>query len=162
MMPEHQLADLLLPRSRWLAVAESCTGGLLAHRITNVPGSSRYFDRGLVTYSNRAKMELLGVPAALLERHGAVSAEVAAAMVEGLCRAAGVAAGVAVTGIAGPGGGSEAKPVGLVYLAVQVDGELAVARHQFAGSRLEIKNRTADEALRLLVRRLRAGETMLA
>ncbi len=156
-MPEQQLALLMTSQSRWLAVAESCTGGLLAHRITNVPGSSRYFERGLVTYSNRAKMELLAVPAALLRRHGAVSSEVAAAMVRGVCRGAGVTAGLAVTGIAGPGGGSAAKPVGLVFIAGLVDAELVVERHQFAGRRLEIKNQAAEQALRLLLRLLTAG-----
>ncbi|HVY33845.1 MAG TPA: CinA family protein [Caulobacteraceae bacterium] len=101
-----------------VATAESCTGGLVAGALTAIPGSSDVFDRGFVTYSNEAKSQMLGVPAGLIDLHGAVSAEVAVAMAEGAMKASGAGLTVAVTGIAGPGGGSEAKPVGLVHFAV--------------------------------------------
>ncbi|MBN2331576.1 MAG: CinA family protein [Deltaproteobacteria bacterium] len=158
-MPEYQLAALLQPRLLWLAVAESCTGGLIAHRITNVPGSSAYFERGLVTYSNRAKIDLLGVSDELLQRCGAVSAEVAEAMAAGLMVRTGAQAVLAVTGIAGPGGGSGAKPVGLVYVAGAVDGLVAVERHHFKGDRLQVKEQAAQKALELLVRLLAGSES---
>ncbi len=151
-MPEHKLATLLPPLSLWLAVAESCTGGLIAHRITNVPGSSVYFDRGLVTYSNQAKEELLGVPLELLQQYGAVSSEVAVAMVDGLVSRTRARLAVSSTGIAGPGGGSKEKPVGLVYLAGAYDQKRVVERHQYEGSRLQIKEQAAQDALELLVR----------
>lgn len=115
---EEAVGQLLRRHGRTLAVAESCTGGLLAHRITNVPGSSEYFERAVVSYSNQAKVDLLGVPLVLIERHGAVSAEVARAMAAGVRRIASTDLGVGVTGIAGPGGGTEAKPVGLTYIAM--------------------------------------------
>ena len=157
-MPEHALLRLLPPLSIWLAVAESCTGGLIAHRITNVPGSSAYFDRGLTTYSNRAKEELLAVPPPLIQQYGAVSSEVAAAMVEGLVSGSRVQLAVASTGIAGPGGGSKEKPVGLVYLAGAYGQKRVVERHLYEGSRLRIKEQAAQHALELLVRLVSADE----
>lgn len=156
-MPEHKLVSLLPPLSLWLAVAESCTGGLIAHRITNVPGSSAYFDRGLVTYSNQAKEELLGVSPELFQQHGAVSSEVAVAMVDGLVSCTRVRLAVASTGIAGPGGGSAKKPVGLVYLAGGLDQKRVVERHFYKGNRLAIKEQAAQDALELLVRLLTVG-----
>ena len=157
-MPEHKLAELLPPLSLWLAVAESCTGGLIAHRITNVPGSSTYFDRGLVTYSNQAKEELLGVPPELILRHGAVSPEVAEAMADGLLSRTKATLAVASTGIAGPGGGSTEKPVGLVYLAGGFNQKRVVERHQYEGNRLQIKEQAAQHALELLIRLIGAEE----
>jgi len=151
-MPEYRLAALLPSLSLWLAVAESCTGGLIAHRITNVPGSSVYFDRGLVTYSNQAKEELLGVSAELIQTHGAVSREVAGAMVAGLLSRTRARLAVASTGIAGPGGGSKEKPVGLVYLAGAFEQKRVVERHLYEGSRLQIKQQAAQHALELLLR----------
>ncbi len=151
-MPEHKLAALLPPLSLWLAVAESCTGGLIAHRITNVSGSSAYFDRGLVTYSNQAKEELLGVPPELFQQYGAVSSEVAVAMVDGLISRTRASLAVASTGIAGPGGGSVEKPVGLVYLAGAYKQKRLVECYQYDGSRLQIKEQAAEDALELLVR----------
>lgn len=153
-MPEYKLSGLLPPLSLWLAVAESCTGGLIAHRITNVPGSSVYFDRGLVTYSNQAKEELLGVSPQLLQQHGAVSSEVAMAMVDGLVSRTRAGLAVASTGIAGPGGGSKEKPVGLVYLAGAYNQKRMVERHFYEGNRLEIKEQAAQDALEMLVRLL--------
>jgi PncC family amidohydrolase len=101
-------------------MAESCTGGLVGHRLTNIAGSSRYVERGVVVYSNQAKEQLLGVPEEMLRAHGAVSAPVAEAMAAGICRISGSACGIAVTGIAGPDGGTPAKPVGTVFIGAAV------------------------------------------
>lgn len=137
-----------------VAVAESCTGGLIAHRLTEVPGSSTYFMEGVVTYSNEAKTRLLGVPEELIERHGAVSAEVAEAMAEGVKLRAGVDFGLAVTGVAGPGGGTEEKPVGLVYVALADDAHTEHRRIMLPGDRHLIRWRASQAALDLLRRRL--------
>src|SRR5215212_916719 len=137
-----------------LATAESCTGGLIAHRLTEVPGSSSYFMEGVVTYSNEAKTRLLGVPEELIERHGAVSAEVAEAMAEGVKRRAGVDFGLAVTGVAGPGGGTQEKPVGLVYVALSDDAHTEHRRLMLPGDRHLIRWRASQAALDLLRRSL--------
>ena len=136
-----------------LAVAESCTGGLIGHRLTQVAGSSAYVDRGAVCYSNRAKTEMLGVPAELIARRGAVSKEVAAAMACGIRERANVSVGLSVTGIAGPGGGTETKPVGLVYVGLDDGTGRPIAREfQFYGDRNVIKQRSSQAALDLLRR----------
>jgi nicotinamide-nucleotide amidase len=137
-----------------LAVAESCTGGLVAHRLTEVPGSSNYFMEGVVTYSNEAKTRLLGVPSELIERHGAVSAEVAEAMAEGVKRRAATDFGLSVTGIAGPGGGTPEKPVGLVYISLADDAHTEHRRIMLPGDRHLIRWRASQAALDLLRRRL--------
>jgi nicotinamide-nucleotide amidase len=137
-----------------LAVAESCTGGLVAHRLTEVAGSSTYFTEGVVTYSNESKTRLLDVPAELIESRGAVSAEVAEAMAEGVKRRAGTDFGLAVTGVAGPGGGSTEKPVGLVYVALADDAHTAHRRLMLPGDRHLIRWRASQAALDLLRRRL--------
>jgi nicotinamide-nucleotide amidase len=137
-----------------LATAESCTGGLVAHRLTEVPGSSTYFMEGVVTYSNEAKTRLLGVPAELIGAHGAVSAEVAEAMAVGVKRRAETDFGLSVTGIAGPGGGSEEKPVGLVYVALADDAHTEHKRALLPGDRHLIRWRASQFALDLLRRRL--------
>jgi nicotinamide-nucleotide amidase len=137
-----------------LATAESCTGGLIAHRLTEVPGSSTYFMEGVVTYSNEAKTRLLGVPAELIESRGAVSAEVAEAMAEGVKRRAGTDFGLSVTGVAGPGGGTEEKPVGLVYVALADDAHTEHRRLMLPGDRHLIRWRASQFALDLLRRRL--------
>lgn len=151
---EAVVGQLLLARGLMLSVAESCTGGLLGDRLTDVPGSSAYFERGLVVYSNRAKQELLGVPEDLLRAHGAVSAPCAEAMVRGLAARTGSACGLAITGIAGPDGGSAAKPVGTVFIGVGVRGEVEARRYRFAGGRRAIKWQSAQAALDVLRRRL--------
>lgn len=134
-----------------IAVAESCTGGLIGHRLTQVPGSSAYLDRVLVCYSNEAKMDLLGVPKALLARHGAVSSEVAAAMARGVRERSHTDIGLSVTGIAGPAGGTEHKPVGLVYAGFDAEGTgMLVKAFQFHGPRDAIKLRASQAALNLL------------
>ncbi|HEX5707503.1 MAG TPA: competence/damage-inducible protein A [Pyrinomonadaceae bacterium] len=137
-----------------LAVAESCTGGLISERLTEVPGSSTYFMEGLVTYSNEAKVRLLGVPMDLIAEYGAVSAEVAEAMAEGARLRAETDFGLAVTGIAGPGGGSEEKPVGLVYIALSDDAHTEHRRLMLPGDRHLIRWRASQAALDLLRRRL--------
>lgn len=154
------LAGEVLDRCRGhglrLATAESCTGGLIAGCLTAVAGSSVVFDRGFVTYSNEAKVAELGVSAELLAGRGAVDEEVARAMAEGAMANAGVDVAVAVTGIAGPDGGSPAKPVGLVYIAsARAGAETLCERHVFPGDRQEVRAATVEAALRLLARRLR-------
>ncbi len=140
----------LTPGGGPVAVAESCTGGLVAHRITRVPGCSAYFDRGVVTYSNRAKTELLGVPPRVFATDGAVSEACARAMLEGLFRRSPAALGAAVTGIAGPDGGTPAKPVGTVWLAWGRPGRIRAERVQLAGSRAEIQQAAAAAVLERL------------
>jgi nicotinamide-nucleotide amidase len=133
-----------------LATAESCTGGLIIACLTEIPGSSRVVERGYVTYDDRAKRELLGVPAELIERVGAVSEEVARAMAEGALKNAGVDLALAVTGIAGPGGATPTKPVGLVHLAVALkDAPTRHAREVFPGNRSAIRLASVDRALDL-------------
>ena len=144
---------------RTIATAESCTGGLVAHLITEVPGSSAYFLGGLVTYADRVKTALADVPAPVLEAHGAVSAQVAVAMAEGARQRLGVDLAVAVTGVAGPDGGSEAKPVGLTYVAVaDRDGD-TVRRHQWSEDRAGNKRASAAAALSLVLERLAATDS---
>lgn len=140
--------------ARTIALAESCTGGLLAHRLTNVPGSSTYFWGGISAYSNEAKVSLLGVEPALIAAEGAVSEAVALSMAEGARRALGAEIAVATTGIAGPDGGSAAKPVGLVYIALADARGAHCQEYRFGGSRTEIKERAAHAALDQLRRHL--------
>lgn len=147
---EKVVVESLIRRKLTLAIAESCTGGLIANRITDVPGCSAAFLTGVVSYSNEAKKELLGVPQELLDKHGAVSEEVARAMAEGTRRVSEADVGLSTTGIAGPDGGTPTKPVGLVYIAVATDKATVVQRHQFAGGRLDIKQRASQTALDML------------
>jgi nicotinamide-nucleotide amidase len=138
-----------------IATAESCTGGLLGARITAIPGSSTSYVGGIVAYDNRIKQRQLGVPRALLEQHGAVSGEVAAAMATGAAERLGTESAISITGIAGPGGGSTEKPVGLVFVGVQVRGEVWSERFQFGGDRDQIRARAAQGGLFQLLRRMR-------
>jgi PncC family amidohydrolase len=147
MVLEERVGSLLLQHSKKIAVAESCTGGLVAHRITNVPGASGYFEAGFVTYSNKAKEHFLSVPEATIRAKGAVSDEVARFMAEGVRKAAGVDIGLAITGIAGPGGGTPEKPVGTVYIALAAPDGTFVRKLSFQGNRSEIKLRTSEEAM---------------
>jgi len=137
-----------------LVTAESCTGGLIAGALTSIPGSSEVYDRGFVVYSNQAKQELLGVAETLIESAGAVSEEVARAMADGAIANSGATVSVAVTGIAGPGGGTPAKPVGLVHVAAARQGHPTVhERHVFQGGRDAVREQTVDAALALLRQR---------
>jgi nicotinamide-nucleotide amidase len=145
-----------LRRRRWVLVtAESCTGGLVAAAITDVAGSSEVFDCGYVTYSNVAKTDMLGVASDLIVNHGAVSAEVARAMVEGAVKQSGAQIAVAITGIAGPGGGSAAKPVGLVHFATFANGEARTDMMNFGDiGRDAVRQRATAKALQLVLERL--------
>ncbi|TAJ07025.1 MAG: competence/damage-inducible protein A [Nitrospirae bacterium] len=152
---EQVVGRYLASRGLVLALAESCTGGLIGHRLTQVPGSSAYLDRGVVCYSNRAKTELLGVPERLLITHGAVSAPVAASMAKGVRARSRASVGLSVTGIAGPGGGTAKKPVGLVYVGLDTARSKAgqVSKTQafrFHGTRETIKLRASQAALNML------------
>jgi nicotinamide-nucleotide amidase len=144
---EAVVGALLKDKGLTIACAESCTGGLIGHRLTDVPGSSAYFLESAVVYSDRAKTKRLGVPNALIEKHGAVSAPVARAMAAGVRRTSGADIGLAVTGIAGPGGGTARKPVGLVYIALARSMSVAVARHIFFGRREDVKFQSSQRAL---------------
>ncbi|MBB3230070.1 nicotinamide-nucleotide amidase [Halomonas stenophila] len=148
----ERLGELCRARGVTVTAAESCTGGGVANAITAVAGSSDYFETGYVTYANGAKTRLLGVPAPLIEDHGAVSREVVEAMVAGACRESGADLAVAVSGVAGPGGGSPDKPVGTVWLAWgSADGVLAERRH-FPGDRRAVREQAVKAALAGLIR----------
>ncbi len=148
----RRLQAVCLERGLTVATAESCTGGLVAHVITEIPGSSAYLRGGIVAYANDVKASLLDVPAEVLAAHGAVSAQVALAMAEGARSRLGTDLGVGVTGVAGPDGGTEEKPVGLVYVAVAGGGrEPVVRRYHWPGDRATNKTDSAEAALRLLL-----------
>lgn len=151
---ERAVGRLLVDRGVTLAVAESCTGGLVGHRITNVPGSSAYFERGVMAYSNRAKQELLGVPESILRAHGAVSAQCAEAMARGMAAAAGTSCALAITGIAGPDGGTPTKPVGTVFIGLTVLGDTRSRKFRFIGDRESVKWESSQMALDMLRRAL--------
>src|SRR5262249_43465882 len=151
---ERVVGRLLVERGLTMSVAESCTGGLLGHRLTEIPGSSAYFERGVLVYSNQAKQDLLGVPESILRTHGAVSAPCAEAMARGICERSGNPVGLAITGIAGPDGGTPTKPVGTVFIGVNVSGDVEATRFQFAGDRSGVKWQSTQMALDLLRRRL--------
>jgi nicotinamide-nucleotide amidase len=151
---EQIVGYYLQMRNATLAVAESCTGGLLAERITSVSGSSRYFVGGAVVYSNQLKTAFAGVPADLIEKHGAVSAEVAAALADGIRRLAGATIGLGITGVAGPTGGTAEKPVGLVFHALASDGGTEVAERRFPGDRKRIRRFASQQALDMVRRKL--------
>ena len=148
---EEEVGSYFIQAGMTLATAESCTGGLIAHRLTTVSGASAYFVGSVVAYHNSVKHALLDVPEDILALHGAVSEETARRMAEGVRKLIGSTYGLAVTGIAGPTGGSLDKPVGLVYLAVARGDGTAVFRRQFFGTREEIKSQTAETAMRLLL-----------
>jgi nicotinamide-nucleotide amidase len=151
---EQVVGKLLVAKGLKLAVAESCTGGLIAKRVTDVPGSSRYFLSGLVAYANEAKIDLLGVARELIEMHGAVSPEVAEAMAQGVKYRTGADIGVAVTGIAGPDGGTPEKPVGLVYLGLAFGEQTEHRKLQIPGDRERVRELTTTLALDWLRRKL--------
>ncbi|MGC9530173.1 MAG: CinA family protein [Candidatus Bipolaricaulaceae bacterium] len=150
-MLEAELGRVLAERGKSVAVAESCTGGLLATRITDVPGASAYFLGAIVAYSNAVKQALLAVSVEVLRRHGAVSSACARAMAQGCLRALGADVALATTGVAGPAGGTARKPVGLVYVALAARGAAGkVRRLQLAGSRQAIRWSASEAALELL------------
>ncbi|OHB69311.1 MAG: hypothetical protein A2W23_08525 [Planctomycetes bacterium RBG_16_43_13] len=148
------IGRLLRKRGWRLSIAESCTGGLIGHRITNVPGSSDYFDGGVITYSNDAKRELLKVPEETIATFGSVSHQTAVAMADGIRKLRGVEIGIGVTGIAGPAGGTAAKPVGLVYVALSSPVRVECKEFRFNGDREMIKLQASEAALNMLRRLL--------
>jgi len=151
---ESVIGELLRKQKKFLATAESCSGGLIAHKITSVPGSSDYFAGGVVAYSNDLKEEFLGVDPALIISHGAVSSEVARAMADGIRHETGADIGVAVTGIAGPTGGTQEKPVGTVFIGLATTTETEVIHCRFSGNRWQVQELTAVKSLELVRRRL--------
>jgi len=152
---DDQVAELLLGKAQTVATAESCTGGLLAARLTEKAGASDYVKGGIVVYSNDAKIAQAGVSSKLIDRYGAVSAEVARALAEGARTQLGADVGVGVTGVAGPGGGTEEKPVGLVWLSVATGGDEPLTRSvSLPGSRADVRDRTTTVAMHLIRRAL--------
>ena len=149
-----RIAKGLFSRSWHLGVAESCTGGLIAHSLTNFSGSSEWFKGGVVAYANSVKESLLHVPGAVLAEHGAVSEETVLAMARGVCKALGTEAGLSVSGIAGPSGGSADKPVGTVWVAWAISGHVDAKCFHFSGTRADIKSQAAHAALEGLAERL--------
>jgi nicotinamide-nucleotide amidase len=147
---EETVAKLLFKLNKTIALAESCTGGLMAHKLTNVPGISQYFERGIVSYSNRSKQELLKVKADTIKEYGAVSEQTAKEMARGIRMTSGTDIGVSITGIAGPGGGTSEKPVGLVYIGYSDSNTEHVDQHLFYGERLDIKKRSVNSAFHLV------------
>lgn len=151
----REVGDRLLARGEMVALAESCTGGLVAKLLTDIAGSSGWFERGLVTYSNLAKHEMLDIPMVLFETHGAVSEACVTAMAEGLMVNSGAHWGVAITGVAGPGGGSADKPVGTVWIAwIRRGGSAQPQRFQFDGDRASVRDQAAQAALNGLLHRM--------
>ena len=151
---EEKIVSLLQEKGWKIASAESCSGGMIASRLVNVSGVSDVFEEGYITYSNAAKHKLLGVSKQSLGQYGAVSSQVAGEMALGAARQARARAAIAVTGIAGPGGGTPQTPVGLVYIGCYVDGKVFVTENHFQGSRQEIRTATTQAALSLLLEKL--------
>ncbi len=147
----NKVFNLLKKHKLTVATVESCTGGLIAHTITNISGSSEYFDRGIISYSNKSKMELLDVAEDLLIKHGAVSPEVAKEMANNIRTKSKVDIGIATTGIAGPTGGTKEKPVGLIYIAVSTKDDTKVERFLFSDDRIQNKENTCNAALKMLI-----------
>lgn len=152
----QELLKIFLPHGLRLVTAESCTGGMVAAAITDMPGSSKFFECGFVTYSNQAKQDMLGVPAEIIENYGAVSEQCAAVMAAGALRNTHADISVSITGIAGPDGGSDEKPVGLVYLAVTYKGKTKVMSHNFEGDRSAIRKQAVESALAMLIEVVKA------
>ncbi|MDD2219575.1 MAG: CinA family protein [Desulfoplanes sp.] len=155
-----RLGELLCARGSFLATAESCTGGLVGHELTSVPGSSNWYVGGIISYANEIKEHVLGVDKTILETKGAVSQACVLAMVQGVCRLTGARVGVAVSGIAGPGGGSEDKPVGTVWMAWQIDTHAWAECMHYGGNRQEIKRQSAAASIRGLVQRLETAGSL--
>jgi len=150
MRKEQKVAQLLIKSKKTLSIAESCTGGLLTNRLTNIAGSSVFLKLALIAYSNEAKIRLLKVPQSVIRKYGAVSTQTAIAMAEGAQKILKTDFGIGITGIAGPAGGTKTKPVGLVYIAVCTNAEILCLEYQFRGTRISIKSQAATQALRLL------------
>jgi len=150
MQLEEKILNKFTQSKKTLGIAESCTGGLIADHLTNIPGASAFFLLGIIAYDNAAKTKLLKVPSTLIQKHGAVSAQVAKVMAQGVRKILKTDYGLSVTGIAGPGGGSKNKPVGLVFIAFSSPTQTFVQQFLFKGNRLEIKKKAAKTALKML------------
>ena len=151
MLKEEKLLKAMLKNKLTLSIAESCTGGLLSHRITNIPGSSKVFLLGITAYSNEFKNKILKVPLKVIREKGAVSAEVVKAMAEGIRALAQAPLGIGITGIAGPDGGTKEKPVGTVFIGLSTNKETFVSKFNFSGNRLEIKRKSTEKALEIIL-----------
>jgi len=149
-----KIAKLLQKHQLKIATAESCTAGLLAYNLTTIPGSSNYFERGVITYSNQSKHQLLHIPQTLLTTYGAVSSEVAQAMAQSIQKISNVDIGISTTGIAGPSGATKEKPIGLVYIAIATKKTFQVQQYNFNKNRKENQIQTCHEALKLLLEML--------
>lgn len=149
---EEKVARLLMAQKKTLSVAESCSGGLLCHRLTNIPGSSRFLKLGLVVYSNDAKIKFLKISYQTFKQHGAVSEPVARQMAQNVRKLLQTDFGIAVTGIAGPGGGSPAKPVGLTFIALSTKKRIVCQKFVFKGNRLNIKSQAVTQAFQLFLK----------
>lgn len=156
---EYSIYELLKKHQYKMTTAESATGGMIASTLINVPGISEFFEEGYVTYSDAAKVKMIGVSADIIERFGVVSSETAADMAESAARKAGCEAALAVTGVAGPGGGTEECPVGLIYIGCSLKGRTVTERHIFDGDRRKVREAAAEAALRLLKRMLEQEDT---
>lgn len=148
---EVKVAQSLIIQQKTLAIAESCTGGLVCHRLTNVPGSSNFLLNGIITYSNEAKSKWLKIPALSIKKYGAVSDEIATAMAKNIRQLSKSDIGIGISGIAGPGGGSKSKPIGLVYISISTQLECICLKCQFTGNREEIKNKAVKQTFELLL-----------
>jgi len=153
---EVQIGTLLRKHGKTISIAESCTGGLISHRITNVPGSSNYYDCGVIAYSNQSKIDILHVKSETLKKFGAVSRQTAIEMAQGIKQVSGSDLGLAVTGIAGPGGGTPKKPVGLVYICLVSNEDVVCEEFRFKGNREEIKFQASEAALDMIKKHLQA------
>lgn len=151
---EAAVGRILVDRKQTIAIAESCTGGLITHRLTNVPGSSNYLVAGVIAYAYEAKVIALGVTWETLNRYGAVSEQTAVAMAKGVRERFATTLGLSITGIAGPGGGMPGKPVGLTYIAIVTDSDELIERHVWQGDRVSNKEQSAQAALEMLGRHL--------
>ena len=149
---EQKISQKFIERGQTLSLAESCTGGLIGDRLTNIPGASAFFLLGIIAYDYAAKTKILGVPSALLKKHGAVSSEVASKMAQGVRKILKTDYGLGVTGIAGPGGATKTKPVGLVFIALSTRQKTIVKKCIFKGTRLAIKNMACQTALKMLAK----------
>lgn len=155
MLKEKKLLEILNERKLTLAIAESCTGGLLANRITNIPGSSQVFLLGIIAYSNTSKNKILKIPPPVIQAKGAVSPETAKLMAIKARRLIKSSIGIGITGIAGPAGGTKFKPVGTVFIAVSSNKKISVQRFHFSGNRLQIKRKATDKAIDMLLKEIK-------
>lgn len=155
MLPEEKLIKALEAKKLTLSLAESCTGGLLANRLTNIPGSSKVFLLGVIAYANSAKCRLLKIPEKIIQSYGAVSRPTVRLMSESARRLGGSDLGIGITGIAGPGGAAKNKPVGTVFIAVSSSRKTLVKKFFFKGSRLQIKKQAANKAIQMLLREIK-------